>query len=61
MQNVEKVDVMASGRLVGTLALTERGLTAFEYSGQWIESGFSVSPFSLPLKPVSSNSFLRLT
>ena len=59
MQNVEKVDVMASGRLVGTLALTERGLTAFEYSGQWIESGFSISPFSLPLKPglcTSSNS-----
>lgn len=51
MQNVEKADVMASGRLVGCLALTNRGLVAFEYSPQWIESGFSVSPFSMPLKP----------
>ena len=51
MQNVEKADVMASGRLVGCLALTNRGLTAFEYSPQWIESGFSISPFSMPLKP----------
>ena len=51
MRNVEKADVMASGRLVGTLALTSRGLTAFEYSPQWIASGFSISPFSLPLKP----------
>lgn len=51
MRNVEKADVMASGRLVGTIALTDRGLTAFEYSPQWIESGFSISPFSIPLKP----------
>ena len=51
MQNVEKADVMASGRLVGCLALTNRGLVAFEYSPQWIESGFSISPFSMPLKP----------
>ncbi len=51
MRNIEKADVMASGRLVGTMALTDRGLTAFEYSPQWIESGFPISPFSLPLKP----------
>ena len=50
MQNVKKADVMASDRLVGTLAIAERGLTAFEYSPYWIESGFSISPFSLPLK-----------
>ncbi len=43
MRNIEKADVMASGRLVGTMALTDRGLTAFEYSPQWIESGFPIS------------------
>lgn len=64
MQNIEKADVMASGRLVGYLALTDRGLTAFEYSPQWIESGFSISPFSMPLKSrlyTSSNSAFEYT
>lgn len=35
---------------VGTLAEYERGLIAFEYSQEWLESGFSISPFSLPLE-----------
>ena len=35
---------------VGTLALTGDRKAAFEYSVEWIENGFSISPFSLPLK-----------
>ena len=35
---------------VGTLALTGDRKAAFEYTDEWIENGFSISPFSLPLK-----------
>ncbi len=50
MQNVSRVDVYAVDKHVGTLAEYERGLIAFEYSQEWLESGFSISPFSLPLE-----------
>lgn len=36
--------------LVGELALYKRHLVAFEYSDLWLEHGFSISPFSLPLE-----------
>ena len=36
--------------LVGTLALTKDNKVAFEYDDKWIERGFSISPFSLPLE-----------
>lgn len=35
---------------VGTLAQTEDGVLAFQYADSWIEGGFSLSPFSLPLE-----------
>lgn len=38
------------GRLVGYAALTPEGLCAFEYDTDWLVSGFSISPFELPLK-----------
>ena len=34
---------------VGTLALTNYGKVAFSYDKEWLETGFSISPFSLPL------------
>lgn len=37
-------------RLVGTLAITAGRKVAFQYSKSWLEAGFSISPFSLPLK-----------
>ena len=37
-------------RKVGTLALTADHKAAFAYDDAWIEDGFSISPFSLPLK-----------
>lgn len=36
--------------LVGTMVLTADRKAAFEYSDEWLEDGFSISPFSLPLK-----------
>ena len=36
-------------KLVGTLAMTAGHKAAFQYSEKWLESGFSISPFSLPL------------
>ena len=45
-----KLDVLYHGKLVGTLADAGKGKTAFEYSEDWLESGFPISPFSLPLE-----------
>lgn len=36
--------------LVGTLAITPEHKVAFEYDEHWIENGFPISPFSLPLE-----------
>ncbi|MBR5598059.1 MAG: type II toxin-antitoxin system HipA family toxin [Lachnospiraceae bacterium] len=37
-------------RYVGTLALTRQGKVAFSYDHEWLETGFAISPFSLPLE-----------
>lgn len=44
------LSVKYGDRKVGTLALTPDHKTAFAYDEAWIENGFSISPFSLPLK-----------
>lgn len=36
--------------LVGTLADAGYGKVAFEYADEWMEKGFAISPFSLPLE-----------
>lgn len=50
METGKKLQVMYEDRLVGTLALTANHKVAFEYDDAWLEEGFSISPFSLPLK-----------
>ena len=50
MNNIKQIEVIYDNRLVGRLALTKEGLCAFEYSVEWIGSGFSISPFELPLR-----------
>ena len=35
---------------VGTLAIAPSRQVAFEYDEEWLKNGFSISPFSLPLK-----------
>lgn len=49
MNNIRQIEVIFDNRLVGRLALAKEGLCAFEYSAEWIDSGFSISPFELPL------------
>lgn len=44
------IQVVAWGKSVGTLAQANDHLVAFEYNAEWLESGFSISPFSLPLR-----------
>ena len=36
--------------VVGRLALTPDNLMAFEYDAGWLQNGFSISPFKLPLE-----------
>ncbi|MDD3404038.1 MAG: type II toxin-antitoxin system HipA family toxin [Hespellia sp.] len=44
------IQVLYHERLVGRLAVNAEQKVAFEYDDEWIEQGFSISPFSLPLK-----------
>ena len=50
MSSLRQIEVIYGNRPVGRLALTKEGLCAFEYSAEWLGSGFSISPFELPLK-----------
>ena len=50
MKTNSALQVLYDGRLVGTLAMTADHKAAFQYSEEWLEHGFSISPFSLPLK-----------
>ena len=46
----KQIEVIYGNRLVGRLALSKEGQCAFEYSAEWLNSGFSISPFELPLR-----------
>lgn len=47
---VDKITVFHNRDLVGTLQMTPDGRScAFEYSREWLSSGFALSPFELPL------------
>lgn len=50
MDRINKLEVYYYSRKVGTLALYQGHLAAFEYDKEWIADGFTISPFSLPLK-----------
>ena len=41
MNSIKQIEVIYDNRLVGRLALTQEGLCAFEYSTDWLSSGFS--------------------
>lgn len=49
MENYRYLNVLYNDILVGRLAKTNDNLIAFEYDDNWLNSGFSISPFSLPL------------
>lgn len=47
---VNKITVFHNRDLVGTIQMTPDGRScAFEYSREWLSSGFALSPFELPL------------
>ena len=50
MKQDNTLQVYYGKRIVGTLAMTANHKAAFQYDDEWLETGFSVSPFSLPLK-----------
>lgn len=50
MNSIKQIEVIYDNRLVGRLALTKEVLCAFEYSAEWLNTGFSISPFELPLR-----------
>lgn len=50
MDRIKQLHVFYHEKRVGTLALYKGCLAAFAYDPEWIENGFPVSPFSLPLE-----------
>ena len=50
MDRIQQLNVFYHERKVGTLALYKEHLAAFEYDKEWVENGFPISPFSLPLE-----------
>ena len=50
MKQGNALQVLYDGKLVGILAMTADHKAAFQYSEEWLENGFPISPFSLPLK-----------
>jgi len=50
MEDYKYLKVFYNDKLVGTLAKTPDRLVAFEYDNEWLATGFSISPFSLPLQ-----------
>ena len=50
MNSIKQIEVIYNNRQVGRLALTKAGLCAFEYSAEWLNSGFSISPVELHLR-----------
>ncbi|HAV91003.1 MAG TPA: toxin HipA, partial [Eubacterium sp.] len=47
---LKSLKVKYNGRYVGTLAMMKNGMIAFSYDDSWLEEGFAISPFSLPLE-----------
>ena len=50
MKEVKKVNVFYNGKLVGSIVRHQRYMTAFAYASEWLSNGFSINPFSLPLR-----------
>ncbi|MGM0589775.1 MAG: type II toxin-antitoxin system HipA family toxin [Bacteroidota bacterium] len=48
---ISYLTVKINNRPVGRLAMDKQRLCVFEYDEQWLQKGFSISPFHLPLEP----------
>lgn len=57
MKKINRLSVLFNNgttkQLVGTLALYKERYAAFAYTDECLETGFSISPFSLPLEKKS--------
>lgn len=47
--DIKKLTVLYNGTIVGYLQTLNNDSIGFQYSKNWINDGFSLSPFSLPL------------
>lgn len=50
MKTVDELNVLFQNRKVGKIKRYKNYLTAFKYDKDWLQDGFSISPFSLPLR-----------
>ena len=50
MKQNKALQVLFDNRVVGALALAANHKVVFQYDDSWLEQGFSISPFSLPLE-----------
>ncbi|MDR0792904.1 MAG: type II toxin-antitoxin system HipA family toxin [Chitinophagaceae bacterium] len=50
MDKIEVVEVFIGKRKAGRIVLTEQDICAFEYDSDFIRTGFSLSPYHLPLR-----------
>jgi serine/threonine-protein kinase HipA len=50
MEQIKVVEVVINSKPVGRMALTEENLCAFEYDTEFLKTGFSISPYFLPLQ-----------
>ncbi|GHT59957.1 toxin HipA [Bacteroidia bacterium] len=51
MDKINVVEVFFDDNRVGRVALTEQSICAFEYDTEFLKTGFSISPYYLPLRP----------
>ena len=51
MKKIESLKVMYHGKLVGRMTMGTNGTCLFQYGKLWLDTGFSISPLELPLKP----------
>ena len=49
MKEIKKVTVKYNDQIVGYLAMLQNQKIYFQYADTWLQNGFSISPFSLPL------------
>lgn len=50
MKEIKVLNVYYKETPVGKMAMTRDGKAAFEYEESWLDSGFPISPFSLPIE-----------
>jgi len=50
MDSYKSLNVFFNKKLVGTLAIHQNQSVAFEYAAEWIQHGFSINPYLMPLR-----------